>query len=80
MVGKMLENYTSDALKDISHNGQGYLQEALGRLVEYKAQTTEMLERVGATRGDVSSVLPIFPSMKSNPVRPWPVHHSHRPV
>lgn len=57
MIGKMLENYTSDAYKDITHNGQGYLQEALGRLVEYKTQTTEMLERVGATRGDVSSNL-----------------------
>lgn len=55
-VEKMVEIYSGDALKDLTHNGQGYLQEALGRLVEYKAQTMEMLERVGATRGDVRSI------------------------
>lgn len=55
-IEKMVEIYSGDALKDLTHNGQGYLQEALGRLAEYKAQTTEMLERVGATRGDVRTI------------------------
>lgn len=56
MLVKMLDIYLSDSLKDVTHNGQGYLQEALGRLDEYKSQTTEMLDRVAATRGDVSVV------------------------
>lgn len=54
MIGKMLEIYSMEALKELTHNGRGYLQEALGRLAEFKTQTTEMIERVGATRGDVS--------------------------
>lgn len=61
MIERMVEIYSSDALKELTHNGQGYLQEALTKLVEYKAQTNEMLERVGATRGDVrGSPLPLF--------------------
>lgn len=55
MIGRMLEIYSStETLKELTHNGRGYLQEALARLAEYKTQTTEMIERVGATRGDVS--------------------------
>lgn len=75
MLKRMVEIYTSDALRDITHHGQGYLREALSRLVEYKTQTTEMLERVGATRGDVSDVLiscvfpvSLVPSFPADPV------------
>lgn len=54
MINRMLEIYRSEGLQDITHHGQGYLQEALSKLVEYKTQTTEMIDRVGSTRGDVS--------------------------
>lgn len=54
MVRRMVEIYSSGSLKDITLHGQAYLREALNRLAEYKTQTTEMLERVSATRGDVS--------------------------
>lgn len=54
MLGRMLEIYEGEGLKEITHNGRGYLSEALDRLAEYKTQTTEMLDRVAATRGDVS--------------------------
>ncbi|ROW03044.1 hypothetical protein VMCG_05702 [Cytospora schulzeri] len=57
MLGKMLDIYLSDSLRDVTHNGRGYLQEALGRLDEYKSQTTEMLDRVAATRGDYEKLL-----------------------
>ncbi|KAF3761836.1 hypothetical protein M406DRAFT_265907 [Cryphonectria parasitica EP155] len=57
MIEKMLDMYTGDSLKDLTHYGQGYLREALTRLAEYKAQTTEMLERVTATRGDYEKLL-----------------------
>ncbi|KKY33487.1 putative ankyrin repeat protein [Diaporthe ampelina] len=57
MLGRMLEIYSGDGLKDITHNGQGYLHEALARLAEYKTQTTEMLDRVAATRGDYEKLL-----------------------
>lgn len=55
MLGRMLEIYEGEGLKDITHDGRGYLNEALARLAEYKGQTIEMLERVAATRGDVST-------------------------
>lgn len=64
LIKKMAGVYSTDALKDITLHGQGYLQEALNRLAEYKTQTTEMLERVGVTRGDVgacSFVIVSFP-------------------
>ncbi|KUI53424.1 Protein SERAC1 [Cytospora mali] len=57
MLGKMLDIYQGDSLKDLTHYGQGYLQEALGRLEEYKLQTTEMLDRVAATKGDYEKLL-----------------------
>lgn len=62
MIGKMLEIYTGDSLKELTYNGQSYLNEALNRLAEYKTQTSEMLDRVAATRGDVST----FPSPLTN--------------
>ncbi|ROV94143.1 hypothetical protein VPNG_09365 [Cytospora leucostoma] len=52
VLGRMLDIYLGDGLRDLTLHGQGYLQEALGRLDEYKAQTTEMLDRVAATKGD----------------------------
>lgn len=57
MLSRMLEIYEGDALKDFTHNGRGYLNEALERLAEYKTQTTEMLDRVAATRGDYEKLL-----------------------
>lgn len=67
-LGRMLEIYEGEGLADMTHNGRGYLGEALERLAEYKTQTTEMLDRVAATRGDVSadipfSVIPLFLSL-----------------
>ncbi|KAG8169743.1 hypothetical protein KVR01_000488 [Diaporthe batatas] len=57
MLGRMLEIYEGDALRDMTHNGRGYLQEALDRLAEYKTQAAEMLDRVAATRGDYEKLL-----------------------
>jgi hypothetical protein len=57
MLSRMLEIYEGDGLRDLTHNGRGYLQEALDRLAEYKTQTTEMLDRVAATRGDYEKLL-----------------------
>lgn len=57
MISRMSDIYLGEGLKDMTQHGQGYLQEALGRLSEYKTQTTEMLDRVASTRGDVSLVL-----------------------
>ena len=52
-IERMRNIYLSDGLKDITHNGRGYLNEALARLEEYKTQTNEMLKRVDTTRKDV---------------------------
>lgn len=60
LITRMAGIYSSEPLKDITLHGQGYLREALIRLVEYKTQTTDMLERVGATRGDVCDFPPPF--------------------
>lgn len=57
LIKRMAEVYSGEALRDITVHGQGYLREALSRLLEYKSQTTEMLERVGATRGDYEKLL-----------------------
>lgn len=69
LIKRMAEIYSGDALREITLHGQGYLREALRRLVEYKTQTTEMLQRVGATRGDVGGLLspiPLFLSFLSS--------------
>lgn len=55
MITRMSEIYSGEGLKEVTEHGRGYLQEALGKLAEYKIQTTEMIDRVGSTRGDVSS-------------------------
>lgn len=57
MLSRMLEIYEGDSLRDLTHNGRGYLGEALERLAEYKTQTTEMIDRVVATRGDYEKLL-----------------------
>lgn len=58
MLGRMLEIYEGDdALREMTHNGRGYLAEALDRLAGYKTQTAEMLDRVLATRGDYEKLL-----------------------
>ncbi|KAK0628987.1 hypothetical protein B0T17DRAFT_524303 [Bombardia bombarda] len=44
-------------LSDITRNGQGYLDEALEFLAEYKQQTTEMVKRVDTTRKDYEKML-----------------------
>ena len=59
-IDRMRSIYMSDGLKDITHNGRGYLTEALARLEEYKTQTNEMLKRVDTTRKDVSGTLVSF--------------------
>lgn len=56
-LGRMLEIYSGEGLAGTTHNGRGYLNEALERLAEYKTQTTEMLDRVAATRGDYEKLL-----------------------
>jgi hypothetical protein len=60
-IRQMKEIYTSRDFKDITKNGQDYLDEALEYLDDYKQQTTEMLKRVETTRNDVSD-LPSSPS------------------
>ncbi|POS72793.1 hypothetical protein DHEL01_v208813 [Diaporthe helianthi] len=62
ILGRMLEMYgegdaTGTTLMGLTHHGRGYLSEALGRLAGYKTQTGEMVERVGATRGDYEKLL-----------------------
>ncbi|KAJ9151412.1 Protein SERAC1 [Pleurostoma richardsiae] len=57
VIEKMKSIYSSDTLKDITENGRVYLTEALARLEEYKAQTTEMLKRVDTTRKDYEKLL-----------------------
>lgn len=52
-IHQMKDIYTSSEFKDITKNGQDYLDEALEYVEEYKQQTTEMLKRVDTTRNDV---------------------------
>lgn len=66
VLGRMLDIYSGDGLKEMTHHGRGYLQEALGKLEEYKSQTADMLDRVLVTRGDVSYQFVLF--------------HNHQPM
>ena len=50
----MKKIYTSRELRDITKNGQGYLDEALEYLDDFKQEVSEMLKRVDTTRNDVS--------------------------
>lgn len=53
-IKMMKEIYLSPEFKDVTKNGQDYLDEALEYLEEYQQNTTEMLKRVETTRNDVS--------------------------
>lgn len=53
MISQMFKIYSGESQKDLTDYGRRYLQEALNKLAEYKAQTTEMIDRVVSTRGDV---------------------------
>ena len=57
-IRQMKEVYMSRDYRDITRNGQDYLDEALEYLDDYKQQTTEMLKRVDTTRNDVSRATP----------------------
>ncbi len=65
-IRQMKEIYLSRDFRDITRNGQDYLDEALEYLDDYKGQTTEMLKRVETTRNDVSG-----PSRRTLPPRKW---------
>lgn len=54
MISQMFKIYSGEGQNDLTYYGQRYLQEALSKLAEYKTQTTEMIDRVISTRGDVS--------------------------
>ncbi len=60
IVCSMLEIYQGDTLKDVTHNGRVYLEEALSRLDEYKRQVRETITRVNDTRMDVSLSTPFL--------------------
>jgi hypothetical protein len=53
-IRQMKEIYVSKDFREITKNGQDYLDEALEYLDDYKQQTAEMLKRVDTTRNDVS--------------------------
>lgn len=55
-VKNMKSIFESEELKMQTRNGRVYLEEALGKLDEYRSQTVEMLKRVDTTRNDVSTV------------------------
>ncbi|KAK4100573.1 hypothetical protein N658DRAFT_99039 [Parathielavia hyrcaniae] len=56
-ISDMKKIYTSKDFKEITKNGQEYLDEALEYLDEYKQQTAEMLKRVDTTRNDYEKML-----------------------
>ena len=60
VVNQLKEIYNNPNLKDITKNGQGYLDKAMEYLTEYKQLTGEMVKRVETTKKDVS-FLPPFP-------------------
>ncbi|KAK4119531.1 hypothetical protein N657DRAFT_253674 [Parathielavia appendiculata] len=56
-ISDLKKIYTSKDFKDITKNGQEYLDEALEYLDEYKQTTAEMLKRVDTTRNDYEKML-----------------------
>lgn len=58
MIKTMKTIYTGNGLRDITANGQFYLDEALEWLDEYKQSAKEMVKRVDTVRKDVSWVDP----------------------
>jgi len=53
VIRTMKTIYTGRELKDITSNGQFYLEEALEYLDEYRQQAKDMLKRVDTVRKDV---------------------------
>jgi hypothetical protein len=68
VIRTMKTIYTSKELRDITGNGQFYLEEALEYLDEYKQQAKDMLKRVDTVRNDVSHSRFPFPP-QSNTLR-----------
>ncbi|KAI8315121.1 hypothetical protein K4K61_002804 [Colletotrichum sp. SAR11_59] len=56
-VKNMKSIFESEELKMQTRNGRMYLEEALGKLDEYRSQTAEMLKRVDTTRNDYEKLL-----------------------
>ncbi|KAK3381601.1 hypothetical protein B0H63DRAFT_524303 [Podospora didyma] len=55
---KVMKGYFErDELKQITHNGQEYLDEALEYLAEFKEKTDEMLSRIHTTRRDYEKAM-----------------------
>ncbi|KAK0617134.1 hypothetical protein B0T14DRAFT_524503 [Immersiella caudata] len=57
VIKTMKTIYTSKELRDITGNGQYYLEEALEYLDEYKQQAKDMLKRVDTVRKDYEKML-----------------------
>jgi hypothetical protein len=53
-IRSMKTIYERPELQELTKNGRGFLNDALGRLEDYKAQIAEMMRRVETTRNDVS--------------------------
>lgn len=60
VVNQLKEIYNNPSLKEITKNGQGYLDKAMEYLTEYKQLTSEMVKRVETTKKDVSVCFPIY--------------------
>ncbi|KAK4164520.1 hypothetical protein QBC43DRAFT_344393 [Cladorrhinum sp. PSN259] len=56
-IQEMKRIYMSKELKDITNNGQYYLNEALEYLDDFKQEVSEMLKRVDITRNDYEKML-----------------------
>ncbi|KAL1837053.1 hypothetical protein VTJ49DRAFT_4322 [Mycothermus thermophilus] len=56
-IRQMKELYLSRDLREVTRNGQDYLDEALEYLDDYKQQTSELLKRVETTRNDYEKML-----------------------
>ncbi|KAK4190766.1 hypothetical protein QBC35DRAFT_488885 [Podospora australis] len=54
---RQMRDYYLTFFRDITRNGQEYLDEALEYLDDFKQQTTEMLKRVDTTRNDYEKML-----------------------
>lgn len=54
VVNQLKEIFNNPNLREITKNGQGYLDKAMEYLTEYKQLTGEMVKRVETTKKDVS--------------------------
>ncbi|KAK3342450.1 hypothetical protein B0H65DRAFT_509552 [Neurospora tetraspora] len=57
VVNQLKEIYNNPSLKEITKNGQGYLDKAMEYLTEYKQLTGEMVKRVETTKKDYEKML-----------------------